>query len=414
MPRHTRLLGIIVAAICTATGGDARAYNEPGHLETIRLVVERLPSKLYTTEDKRVIVACSQLPDMVEELDAARLYFNAFRDSSFQWLRWAVSDTLGTDALKRMFAVQQLLHGLTNGDSASMHRVALTVVGRLAAPRGTESPGYSVERFQRLCASGLSLHLLGDSLAHTQLAWDKEVPGQSMKMYPTGRGHGLSDQHLPDYIFCSYLAKDGWNGQTSCHEDWTGAAVHQRYKRWRDFWSSENALMAGRALSPDSFSAAEIAELEQGLRSLKTGTVAGLDNGSYARNDFGAGDAIVAFLSAHSPRDAALDEIARTARNADDAVTDSRPHCDVLLLKIAALSGAPAGGAAPKPTCSAVWQRYSAEAIGSFVAEVCPTSPGKVDAPLPFDVAWKRYYSPCAGNGQRDIERFAKLVLPAP
>ncbi len=413
MARRRSILAAIMAFACTGIGVDAQAYNEPGHLETVRLLVDRLPAEFYTLDDKRVLVACSQMPDMVEGLDAARLYFKAFSNASFQWLRWAVADTLSTDALKRMFAVHHLLHGLTGGDSNDMHVVALALVGRLAVPRGRGSEGTDESRFESLCASGMSLHLLGDSLAHTQLAWDNDAHWQTMKMYPTGRGHGLSDQHLPDYILCSFLTKGGWAGKTSCNQDWSQDNLHERLARWQEFWAMGGALLTGRAVTPNPFKDAEIKELEQRLRSIRTGRTAGLENGYAERNDIGAGDAIVAFLSAHAPHDSVLDDFTKTARSADAAVTDQRPRCNDVLATIAKFSENRVDATHQVPSCARVWKHYAQAAIPAFTAAVCKGKPANSNAAGPVDSDWKGYYCESGADGRPEIERFGDLVFLA-
>jgi hypothetical protein len=93
-----------------------------------------------------------------------------------------------------MVAVQQLLHGITGGDSVAEQAVARETVRQLRDKANT-SPDLNAK-----CALGLALHLYGDSFAHTEITWRQSARPEQGSMYPTGIGHG-PEFNKPDRPF---------------------------------------------------------------------------------------------------------------------------------------------------------------------------------------------------------------------
>jgi len=418
-PSKHRPIGLYVAAsLALGWTGNCSGFNEPGHLETTRLIVAKLPIKYYSEADKRVLIACSQLPDMARELDATNLYLQAFKNSPFQWAAWGVGNSLGTPELQRMFAAQQLLHALTGGDAGAMHDVALETVRRLAVLAENGEAGEA--RFEALCASGLSLHLLGDSLAHTQMQWDPaptssasrngdgNPPWAAMKMYPTGRGHGLADQHFPDYIRCSYLTKGGWNGQVTCGQYGIDTNDHLRFDRWKDYWSFGYAALSKASATPSERAYADeaVEALVQRLTA-KSPAPDGTRAGTPDKDDANMGIAIRSYVENGHPLDQNLDTFSDIASTPDLSVWKELPPCDKILLTIVSLYVEGMTWKQPPATCSTIWTRYSDSAIASFWAKICRGS-----SSLPVDKAWKDLYCASGGVENARIRHFADQVLP--
>ncbi|MDV6236217.1 hypothetical protein CH379_011340 [Leptospira ellisii] len=164
------------------------AYQEDGHFYTVQTVLNNFhtPSPL-TKEETALVAFCAQLPDEVPELDAISVYRKLAFGYPLQFLLWVFTDRGSSDVLGRMAEVQQLLHGLTGGNSDHLRRVALTTLDQLRS----ELTSKKEKQPEKLCALGFAFHLLGDSFAHRKLY-------NPRKMYPTGRGHA-SDMTLPDH-----------------------------------------------------------------------------------------------------------------------------------------------------------------------------------------------------------------------
>ncbi len=167
---------------------NVNAYQEDGHFYTVQTVLNNFQSSSPLTKDEIALIAfCTQLPDEVPELDAISVYQKlAFKYPS-DYILWVLKSQGSPKVLGRMAEIQQLLHGLTGGNSEHLRNVAVTTLDRLRTKLASKK-----ERLpERLCALGFAFHLLGDSFAHRKLLNPK-------KMYPTGRGHA-SDMTLPDH-----------------------------------------------------------------------------------------------------------------------------------------------------------------------------------------------------------------------
>ncbi|PJZ51906.1 hypothetical protein [Leptospira adleri] len=180
----TKSILIVLFLLCHGLG----AYQEDGHFYTVQTVLNNFhtPSPL-TKEETALVAFCAQLPDEVPELDAIGVYRKLAIDHPFQYLLWVFTDQGSRYTLGRMAEVQQLLHGLTGGNSEHLRNVAIVTLDRLR----NELTSKKEKQPEKLCALGFAFHLLGDSFAHRKLY-------NSNKMYPTGRGHA-SDMTLPDH-----------------------------------------------------------------------------------------------------------------------------------------------------------------------------------------------------------------------
>ncbi|EJP02038.1 hypothetical protein LEP1GSC034_4444 [Leptospira interrogans str. 2003000735] len=164
------------------------AYQEDGHFYTVQTVLNNFQTSSPLTKEETALVAfCTQLPDEVPELDAISVYQKFALKYPLDYTRWVFTDQGSSEILGRMAEVQQLLHGLTGGNSEHLRNVAIVTLDRLR----TELTSKNEKSPEKLCALGFAFHLLGDSFAHRKLL-------NSKKMYPTGRGHA-SDMTLPDH-----------------------------------------------------------------------------------------------------------------------------------------------------------------------------------------------------------------------
>ncbi|XDD49995.1 hypothetical protein AB3N59_16770 [Leptospira sp. WS92.C1] len=173
----------ILFLLCHGLG----AYQEDGHFYTVQTVLNNFhtPSPL-TKEETALVAFCAQLPDEVPEFDAISVYRKFAMDSPWQFLIWVFTDRGSRNTLGRMAEIQQLLHGLTGGNSEHLRQVSIMILDQLRK----ELTSKKEKMPEKLCALGFAFHLLGDSFAHRKLR-------NSKKMYPTGRGHA-SDMTLPD------------------------------------------------------------------------------------------------------------------------------------------------------------------------------------------------------------------------
>ncbi|WP_050553792.1 hypothetical protein [Leptospira santarosai] len=180
----TQCLLIFLLPLCH----NVSAYQEDGHFYTVQTVLNNFETSSPLTKDEIALIAfCTQLPDEVPELDAISVYQKLAFKFPFDYALWVFTGQGSPKVLGRMAEIQQLLHGLTGGNSEHLRNVAVTTLDRLRTEIASKK-----ERFpERLCALGFAFHLLGDSSAHRKLLNPK-------KMYPTGRGHA-SDMTLPDH-----------------------------------------------------------------------------------------------------------------------------------------------------------------------------------------------------------------------
>ncbi|PJZ58572.1 hypothetical protein [Leptospira barantonii] len=191
----TKFFFILLLLLCHSLN----AYQEDGHFYTVQTVLNNFHTPSPLTKDEIALVAfCTQLPDEVPELDAITVYKKLALKHPFDYLLWVFTDHGSPKTLGRMAEVQQLLHGLTGGDSEHLRNVALVTLDRLR----NDLTSKKEKPPEKLCALGFAFHLLGDSFAHRKLRNDK-------KMYPTGRGHA-SDMTLPDHPVHSMERVSDW------------------------------------------------------------------------------------------------------------------------------------------------------------------------------------------------------------
>lgn len=200
------VLTLVTVLFLLASVTAAPAYDKAGHYYSAAVIVRKLVPGLDPA-NARLIAFCSQLPDEASELDAVEVYRSAFSTHPIDWMWWGYSSTAESDLARRMVTVQQLLHGLTGGDTQAVEWVAKRLVGSLVK----EVDGAHPPDVDTLCALGLALHFYGDAYAHRSLRpkpWWCHSKGENC-MYPTGRGHA-DDLHLPDYPLFEGLGLSGW------------------------------------------------------------------------------------------------------------------------------------------------------------------------------------------------------------
>ncbi len=227
--RRLRCLPGVVALLACA---PVAAYDQAGHFYTA-FALARTAQAAFPDRDRLTVTFCAQLPDMASDLDAVSVY-KAAAANPWRWLRWATSDLITGDDLRRMVTIQQLLHGLTGGHSVPLKAVAKATVTRLQAAVA----GAGAERAEALCALGFGLHLLADSHAHEQLD-DAGKPAADRKMYVTGRGHA-GDWHDPDHVFCARYVEVGLSTTRNCRFD---DGKEFRFEAWRGLWADAGGLL---------------------------------------------------------------------------------------------------------------------------------------------------------------------------
>jgi hypothetical protein len=419
--RLTRTLFVLTSLLILGMANTASAYNPSGHFESVGFIVaESLGDLQLITAEKYVVTACAQLPDMNQQMDAVKTYVVSMHESALDWIGWSTRDHLGNARLQQMFAVQQLLHALTGGNSAAMHSVSLATLVKLKN-QVRSGPKVGPQRVANLCALGLGLHLWGDTFAHTHVTWDQDAAAtQLLTTYPTGRGHGLAEGHLPDDILCSYYSKDGPRGDINCHEDWDNSP-HRRFVLWEAYWSKLGPLLDlsdtssvdfdKSALSP-TYSDDKMKSIEAAIKLLYTTK----GKGALTPDGFDPvlGGGIQEILEP-DPILRSKDGMApfRSKMTALDRVgfTSDYPSCDSILAIILSLPGVQEL-AQGEVNCAAVWQQYYPSAIASFksvIAAAAKSSGGSANA-LPVDPDWREIYGDVAGKGGAPIECYAKEV----
>lgn len=178
--------------------GVAECYDLAGHFDTVAAAIYGL-NPGASPDEANLVTFCGWLPDRSQELSAFDVYTAMPTGSPLAYLCWSASygplKTYCSSApVANMVAVQQLLHGLTGGDSRAVQAVAREAVRQLH-DKANSSPDLNAQ-----CALGFALHLYGDSFAHTELTWRQSAHPEQGRMYPTGIGHG-PDFHKPDRPF---------------------------------------------------------------------------------------------------------------------------------------------------------------------------------------------------------------------
>lgn len=381
----------------------ANAFNPSGHFESVGFIVDApLGDMQLVGGEKYVVAGCAQLPDMNQQMDAVKTYVTAMHESLTDWIRWGASDRLGNIRLQQMFAVQQLVHGLTGGNSAAMRLVSLTTLAKLKA-QISSGPNNGPQRVTNLCALGLGIHLWGDTFAHTHVTWGQDATkNQALTMYPTGRGHGLAEGHLPDDILCSYYSKDGPSGDINCHEGWQNSP-HRRFELWMDYWSK-----LGTALNQTDMASFDIdatvpssVYTPDKLKAIET-SISTL----YAKNGYGhltpdgfdlvlrqgiqgilQPDPAKRLKDAMAPFRAEIGELDKVGFMGD------YPSCDAILDMLLGLQEVKKLSEG-SVNCAAVWLQYYPSAIESFKSVINTATPknAEVTSALPIDPDWRAVY----------------------
>ena len=377
---------LVIGASLMALSGSGLAYNESGHLESVRLLLRQEgPLQNLNAAEKSVVAACAQLPDLSRELDAIVTYRNALVDSPSSWPSWAWWNTPSTPAYQGMFAVQQLLHGLTGGDVRQMRDIARSVVKQ--ASDLVVAPTQKDQRFNALCVTGLALHLMGDTLGHTQLTWGSDNGNDvtHARMYPTGRGH-LADLHFPDDVLCNRLTKS--HGTTDCHQT-VEPGDGRRYASWIAYWNgagtkalnaeSWDGRYAWNKSSPQDWATFQTAirkfwnadakpddpdETDWILSTWMQQFIAGgeQEEEANAKNDP---------LSTGDPASLTLHQMISEVHNQSvwsTATQGGKFSCSTVLDAIRKLSGVDSIAGSGKPECSAIWADYADIAANTFAA----------------------------------------------
>jgi hypothetical protein len=174
------------------------------------------PAPQELDEDERQVIAfCAWLPDETRELSATGVFADAV-PQGVMWLPWypacgverlfgGCPTNLPVSVGGPLVIVQQLLHGLTGGDSEAVTKVAgrlmMSFRQRVSAAKAANEPDYP----NLLCALGLSIHLYGDSFAHRQLG----TAETEKTMYDTVWGH-TRDRHHPDHPCIARNREQAW------------------------------------------------------------------------------------------------------------------------------------------------------------------------------------------------------------
>lgn len=453
------LVRLLATCGCCWPVHAAWAFNQSGHMDSVSLIVHQAlgPLNALGEPERLVISACAQLPDMSQELDATKVYGEAFLADKWNWIWWGLNDELGNDKIREMFVVQQLVHGLTGGEPMAMRAAALKVVGELAdrVASGRRTAGKGGEHVQALCALGIGLHLWGDTLAHTEVPWNGEddavLKARPPRMYATGRGHGF-EGHLPDDVLCSFYTKSVEKaGIASCHQDWDAEQYHRRFHLWLGYVTGSGGLLAGRSQLGSYFDAAPpflpyddaaFKRLVQAVRDISANAhdypTRHLEDLLPDQNDARVGLAIRAVqfpwlamppagLQAGAPPGPQIQQAAVAAvwvSGEFDALLkhineldlfDPEPSCRQVLSAILQAPGvAQLYKGQATPTCARIWQQYADVAIKHFSAsiaahaKVAGTGPKSMSHLVHPD--WIKQYVAPPGASAAPVSDYANLV----
>jgi hypothetical protein len=156
------------------------------------------------------VAFCAFLPDLSTDLDAVILRERVVFNKS-DW-RWAIAEQCGTNTSRQMVVTQFYLHALSGWDVQPFRKAAHDLASNIMKT----IPTAGADRDMRLCELGFSMHLLGDTFAHSRLSESTQT-----KLYETGLGH-FFDGEAPDYMlrrnFPEYeIVHNRWT-------DWVGFA----------------------------------------------------------------------------------------------------------------------------------------------------------------------------------------------
>lgn len=190
-----RRLAAALTLLALLAAAPANAYHREEHYYTVQLTLAELRPRI---EGDAVAAMCSQLADESKELNAIEAY-RALMRHPLAYAAWSFGGG-ASETVARMLAIQQLVHGLTGGSPRGTRAVAERAVA--AATKRLDGKLSAQERADALCALGFSLHLYGDTYAHTRLK-------NPDKMYDTGLGH-FFDASVPDFPLCAPHRQADW------------------------------------------------------------------------------------------------------------------------------------------------------------------------------------------------------------
>ena len=336
----------VAAVICGALAtGTSYAYQKVGHFYSTFVFGQSMPRLSLTAPEQRLLAFCAQLPDQSKDLDAVATYRYLVLHHPLDWARWGAFDYTGSDGIRRMVTVQQLVHGLTGGTADDVRGSTKQIVMRLA-----DGVSRSGDRRVSICALGIGMHLLEDSYAHQRMAEDESL------MYSTGVGHA-ADLSYPDYPLCDGLT-EGPHATYTCQAvgasdcpPVTNGLAKSRFCRWADFLGQD-------ALSPTPV-ASQSAAATVAIRDLRA-LVGSADDLNSWREQAGEG-ALLKDL--HLPPEFQKFFAAHNASDSCQALLDSAA-ADASLQLVEA--GAPVAG---RPlSCKDVWNIYAPTAVDVFTS----------------------------------------------
>lgn len=220
-----------------AAFGIAPAYEAGGHHDTLFSLLDSRttsPAASLTPRERDIVAFCAWLPDLSADLSATTLRLRLIRDKD-DW-RWGPFSQCGGRSSKLMVASQFYLHALTGSDVMPVRTAALEMAQELLQRKAGESPAGTE---LRLCTLGFTMHLLGDTFAHSRLRlrpWDSRATAH--QLYDTGIGHfevGLE----PDYMLRRDAVRRRWLSPNDQPEDYIG-------NRWQDWVGTLSQLWPRR------------------------------------------------------------------------------------------------------------------------------------------------------------------------
>ena len=426
--RSYRAAALVAAATLSFLAPPLDAYNQSGHMETVRLVVEKslkpaidaAGARMFPMQlsEQKLVEFCAQLPDLSQELDATRTYIAAVGQVSapITWISWGWFNHPMNDDYRRMIAVQQLQHALTGGNTAAMRRVAASAVATLFAEAAKSDP--DSDRTVALCALGLAFHLYGDSFAHTQMSWSKtDIP---VSLYATGRGHAY-DGHYPDYILCNYFSKSQ-SGDTDCHHSSVADSNGVRFGAWIAYWTRIEGVIIDvasprtllTAMQTDDVFAQSPADIMANVRRSVL-LIANNTSNTEQATDIATGKALRNALdsspntSADSKNfDAALEALIEHSTG----TLGHAPACRGILTNAASTLSLGDKVVHGSDNCAKVWDMYSKTVIS--LLQKCDSPGQKLDMPEcndghsedhnAVDSSWEKWLQ------SGDLNKFARLV----
>jgi len=349
-----RMLLTTAALALACVVPQAPAYNEAGHFYTAYALV-----RTSGVDAKRMLLAfCAQLPDMTADLDAVTVYRTALTSNPKQWLKWSNDSKAESIEVKRMIAVQQLLHALTGGDSATVEAIAKTNIATLRGQISWSDPDPN-----KLCALGFALHFFGDAFAHRQLR-HKE------KMYSTGLGHA-ADAHYPDYALCAAL----YSGVRLLQHCTRPGSDDDRYAAWQNIYSHPETTYDAEAFDVLKQMLADRGALLQKVRDL--------GKGANDLNDWKEGAMQDALLNSADGTSDYRDfiKLQHSDRPCEKVFTDA-------LQQLADLAPYREANKRNEFTCKTIWDAYAASITGAYKAAEPKARESLGSPPLDFDAIY--------------------------